>query len=331
MVNNKSVKKKAKEDIFVSVVIATTSDEVDLSGYIRELSVMLAERYTNYEIILVDNGTDRTVIEAVTGLLDQVPCVRVISLSQRQKYDTAIFAGLDSAIGDFVCTLNPAVDPINEVPEIISENQQVDAVQGVSKTPIKSVFGGQAGRRLFYWYNRHYIDIDIPVNATYFASYNRAVVNAVTATSRNHRHIRHLVRSIGYRPVLFYYEPTGNPASQRTLKTGVVEALEIAASYSTHPLRFVTWLGFLAGIINVLYVVYILIVNLTNKHITEGWTTTSLQLSSMFFILFAIMVILAEYVGRILVESRREPQYYIKNEESSSVGLADKSRRNIER
>lgn len=331
MAKSKRIGQETQEDIFVSAVIATAGDGVRLSGYVTKLSRVMAVHYTNYEIIVVDNGTEPTEIKALTKLLVKVPCLRIISLSQRERYDTAVFAGLDSAIGDYVCTLNPAVDPIDAIPDIIRENQRTDAVQGVSRVPIKSAFGSQLGRRLFYWYNRKYIGIDIPLNATYFASYNRAVVNAVTATSRSHRHIRHLVRAVGYQPVRFTYQPMSNPASQRTLKTGVIEALEIAASYSTHPLRFVTWLGFFAGIINILYVVYVIMVNLTKSHVTEGWTTTSLQLSGMFFILFATMVILAEYIGRILIESRHEPQYYVRDEKSSSVGLADRFRRNIER
>ena len=331
MVKSKRKNQEPKQDIFVSVVIATTTDSVLLSDYVGRLAKVLAADYTDYEIIVVDNDAEQSTIQSAAELLKKTPCLRIISLSQREKYDTAVFAGLDLAIGDYVCTVNPAVDPVDLVPEIVKKNQETDAVQGVSDVPIRSVFGGQIGRRLFYWYNRKYMSIDIPLNATYFASYSRTVVNTVTATSRSHRHIRHLVRAVGYRPIKFVYSPLSNPASQRTLRTGVIEAIEIAASYSTHPLRFVAWLGFFAGVVNVMYVVYVLLVNLTKTHVTEGWTTTSLQVSGMFFVLFAIMIVFAEYIGRILVESRHEPQYYIRDEKSSSVGLADVSRRNIER
>jgi glycosyltransferase involved in cell wall biosynthesis len=323
------VAKSELEDIFVSVVIVADAEVDALSTYLKDLSSLLEGHYTNYEILLVNNGVDQKEIIDASALLESLPCIRIMSLSQRTRYDTAVFAGLEAAIGDFVCTVNPTVDPIDSIEGIVKQNREYDVVQGVSDVPITGAFGNRLGRNLFYWYNRKHINIDIPINATYFASYSRRAVNALTSTHRNHRHIRHLVRLIGFRPTLFSYRPKQNPSNQRSLRTGVIEALEIATSYSTHPLRFVTWLGVFASFINILYIGYVLALNISNTRVAEGWTTTSLQLSGMFFILFIIMVILAEYVGRILVESRQEPQYYVTDESVSTISMADVSRRNI--
>ncbi len=327
----KKTKPLVKDDIFVSVVVVSANSQQDFAERIIAISDVLAANYTNYEVIIVNNGMPSEASAELTALLDVYPCLRIVHLSRASKYDTAVFAGLELAIGDYVCTVNPATDPVDTITKMIATNKANDVVQGVSELPLRGVLGLRLGRRVFYWYNRKYIGVDIPIDGTYFASYSRATVNALMASKRSHRHIRHLVRLVGYSPVSLMYMPLQDPTRQRTMRTGVIEALEIAASYSTHPLRFVTWLGFFAGIINIIYAVYVVIVNLMNESVVAGWTTMSLQLSGMFFVLFAIMVILAEYIGRILVESQHEPQYYVVNEQSSTVGIADQKRRNIER
>lgn len=326
----KSNKKKSSvQDIFVSVVVVAKPEVKNLAEYVKDLSRMLRVHYSNYEVVIVDNNAKHKEISAVAGLLDELPCLRIIKLSQQFKYDTALFAGLEVAIGDYVCTVDAMVDPIKDIVKLVKSNQTADVVQGVSALSAKDRSGSQVGRKVFYWYNRKYVGIDVPLHATYFASYSRRAVNSLTGTGRSHRHIRHLARKVGYNYTTEQYEPTQHPNTQRSLRTGVIEALEIATSYSTHPLRFVTWLGVFAGILNVLYACYVVIINIIGKDIAPGWTSTSMQLSLMFFVLFMIMVILSEYIGRILTESHREPSYYIADELTSTVSLADAKRRNV--
>ncbi len=317
------------QDIFVSAVIAVRSDSENLAAYVRKLIALFASHYTNYEVIIVDGSLTKTKNDHVIEALLKLPCIRIIRLAQDFKYDTALFAGLEVSIGDFVCTLDPSTDPIEMIPELIKNNRSNDVVQGVSAKPIKGSKVGQLGRRLFYWYNRRYIGIDIPLNATYFASYSRRAINSIAQSTRSHRHIRHLARRVGYAYEVVPYEPLKELGSNKKLKTGLFEALEIAISYSTHPLRFVTWLGFIAGVINVLYAAYVLLVNIFSKTVVQGWTTTSLQLSLMFFLLFIAVVILSEYIGRILTESYKDPHYYVADELTSTVALADSNKRNV--
>jgi glycosyltransferase involved in cell wall biosynthesis len=232
----KTTARKNKKDIFVSAVLVARSDSKLLAEYVTKLFRILDKAYTNYEIVVVDNGVDDREFDQVTRLLGTLPCIRVIKLSQQFKYDTAVFAGLEVAIGDYVCTLDASIDPPESLPVFIERNKDVDVIQGVSEIPVTGVMGSSIGRRIFYWYNRKYLGIDIPLNATYFASYTRRAVNSLTASSRSHRYMRHLARRVGYGYATQSYIPLQNPSNQRRLRTGVVEALEIVTSYSTHPL-----------------------------------------------------------------------------------------------
>lgn len=320
---------KEKTDIFVSVVLVLRPESKSSSTYVRKLFKHLDTAYTNFEIIVVDNGVSMAEFEKIAILLNKLPCIRIIKLSQNLRFDAALFAGLDVSIGDFVCTLDPLTDDIHSIPSIINKNRIYDVVQGVSNTSMSGVLSTEWGRKAFYWYNRKYIGIDIPLNATYHASYSRRAINSLTAQSGRHtRRVRHMARRIGYGYATMPYETLRTTTSQRKLRTSVVEALEIVSSYSTHPLRFVAWLGLVAGGLNVLYAVYALVLFLTGSELEPGWTSTSMQTSLMFFILFLILTILSEYIGRILTETQRDPQYYISDELSSSVSIANADRKN---
>jgi polyisoprenyl-phosphate glycosyltransferase len=317
------------QDIFVSAVVVIGSDSKLVEAYLRRLTSNLRSNYANYEIIIVANNADQNELDEVKLILTEIPCIRLIVLSKQHDTDTAIFAGLEAAIGDFICTLDQTLDPTEVVPDMISQNHDVDIVQGVSTARVNGVIGARSGRRLFYWYNKKFMNIDIPVNATYLMAFNRKAINAITSSNRDHRHVRHLARVIGFKLGELRYTPIDNPSRKRSIRSGTVEALETITSYSTHPLRVVSWVGVIASFLNLLYAIYVVVINIVGKNLAQGWTTTSLQLSGMFFLLFLGIVIISEYINRILSEQRNDQKYLVDDEYSSTVSIADTERKNI--
>jgi len=65
------------------------------------------------------------------------------------------------------------------------------------------------------------------------------------------------------------------------------------------------------------------------KHdVAPGWTTLSLQMSLMFFLVFLVQAVLGEYVGRILELSRDRNIYQIL-EERNGGSLRLSQQRNV--
>lgn len=327
--SKKSRVTKAKQDIFVSVVVVARPDFVELDGYTVRLSEILAKAYTNYEIIIVDNGLPIESVKEAVALLDKLPCIRVVRLSRKYTHDTAIMAGVEGAIGDYTVVTDPALDPIEEITSIVEQNASVDIVQGVASVSERRMLDTNIGRKLFYWYNRKHLLIDVSPRSTYFIALSRRAVRAITSSVRHDGHIRHLIKTIGYSYAEYDYKTLEDPTRSRSLKTGVLEALDIVSSHSTHPLRFMSWLGLMASVVNVVYALYVVTVAIVRQDVAEGWTTMSLQLSVMFFVMFLFMLVLSEYIGKILNEARRDSRYNVMDELSSTVSLADLNRKNV--
>jgi len=325
--------KETLKDIFVSVVVALRpdlEDDADVTRYVRLLSETLSTHYTNYEIILVDNMLAATKVDTLMALIVELPCIRIVKLSRRYPHDTAIVAGLECSIGDYTVVADPVLDPVDDIPRIIDKNQESDIIQGVAdQTMSNRRIPMTVSRKLFYHYSRKYIMIDVPTNATYFISLSRKAVNAITSNINKSIHIRFEIRTIGYEYQVMPYQVTTSPIRSRNLRVGLVEAIDIISSYSLHPLRFMSWVGLLASVVSIGYAVYVLWVAATQLHVAEGWTTMSLQISGLFFFLFLIIVVLAEYIGKLLLELRPQSRYHVVDEMISAVSLADVERKNL--
>ena len=66
-----------------------------------------------------------------------------------------------------------------------------------------------------------------------------------------------------------------------------------------------------------LAVVYAIYVKVVAGHAVPGWTSSVAIVAFLFGILFVILGLLGEYVGRILLEVRRRPRFLV----SESLGI----------
>ena len=110
-----------KTQIFVSVVL--TLDDVVPSKfevYIKDLQVHLAQRYSDYEIVVIDQNTHNFPPLVKEHILKNISSIRWLNLSFQVTLDTALGAGIENAIGDFVVLLRPTVDPITVVSDMIA-------------------------------------------------------------------------------------------------------------------------------------------------------------------------------------------------------------------
>lgn len=322
----------ATSDCFVSVVAPLYNDAEIVEAFIVEVIIILQENYSNFELVLVDDGsTDHTGVK-VTSLLNRYKCIRLIRLSRRFGTEIAIASGLDSIIGDFAVVMLPDSDPPQLIPEIVLQAREGQGVVfGIRKDRSGEPFMIRVATHLFYWLCRKILNLSLPENSTHFRVLSRQAVNALIQIRDRHRYLRLLSTYVGYTNQSFYYTSINRYGRPKT--KGFFEALDlgigIIVTNSTHPLRFVSGMGLFAGTLNVVYVAYVMAIYFFKDRVAEGWTTLSLQTAGMFFFVFLILTVLSEYVGHILEESKERPLYYVLEEKNSSVLIADQERRNV--
>lgn len=319
-------------DCFVSVIAPLSNDAPIVSGFVADVVAILREQYANYEVVLVDDGSTDDTAATLDAVIAAHDCVRVIRLSRRFGEEIAIFAGLDTVIGDFVVVMIPNWDPPGLIPAMVQKAREgAEVVFGVSEAPRDAGRVIRAGAAAFDWYCRRILKLEVPYQSTQFRVLSRRAVNAVIGTKSVHRYLRVLSADVGFSRSELRYRPTDRGGGPR--RRGVIEAVALAAaiivSASPHPLRMASWLGVLASGLNLLYVVYVIAVYFVKPDVAAGWTTLSMQTAGMFFFVFLILTVMSEYIGHILIETTNRPLYHVVEERTSASLFADPGRRNI--
>jgi glycosyltransferase involved in cell wall biosynthesis len=321
-----------KTDCFVSVIapLYNASDIVD--AYVMETILVLRKNYTNYELLLVDDGSCDDTVQCVTGLLQKYDGIRLIRLSRQFGEETAISAGLDSVIGDFVVVMLPRMDPPALIPELVRRSiGGMDVVFGVRRNRKGEPWLVRKGATLFYWYCRTVLNLDLPENSTQLRCLSRQAVNAITQIKDNYRYLRLFSSYVGYERQKFVYDPIyrGVPQKSRGFLQSVNHAIGLIIENTSHPLRLISWFGLFAAAGNLVYMAYITAVYFFKEDVMEGWTTLSLQSAGQFFMIALILTALCEYIGRMPNRLHDRPLYYVKDEVNSSVLLVNEQRLNV--
>ena len=319
----------ASSSLFVSVICRLHNDLALVDGLVESVTGVLREHYESWELLLVDDGSRDGTGRRVKELLQRVDGVRYLRLSRSFGLDVALTAGLESAIGDYVVTLEPDTDPPALIPQLVAlARAENAAVHGVSLSRERPLLH-RLGAKVFYWACRRLFDLPLREGQTHFRALSRQAVNALVEIKDNYRYLRALTPYIGYETREFPYQQKAGARPRESLLEAADTAIAVVVSNSTRPLRLVSWLALIASGLNVAYIGYVFLIKLIKRNLAEGWMTLSLQNAGMFLLLFLILAVVTEYVGRILNETRERPLYYIAEEASSQVLVADQDLRNV--
>ncbi|WP_261640257.1 glycosyltransferase [Erwinia mallotivora] len=307
-----------KSESFVSVVIVVQSALQDLHPTLLQVYQVLDHHYSDYEIVIIAAGIHSTSAQAEDAVLKNIPGVRIIHLSTEVSIDVALAAGLENAIGDFVVLWNPCADPLEAIPEMVSQCRSgKDVVIGVT-TRTKSL----SYRLMRMVVNKalRAIGYDLPENSTAMRCLSRRAVNAVTRVGRFHHQFYLRIQKKGYPVGIYAYVPLREAEGMGMLKT-VRRLLRLMVFNSSKPLRWMSGIGFCGSLAAFIFATYSVLIHLLDGHVVEGWTTLVFFMSLLFNLQFIMMAFFGEYLGRLLDESSAQSEYAVVYERHSDVML----------
>src|SRR5262245_31137523 len=136
----------------ISIVAPLEQDDARaVAAFVDETVAVLRGLVTHYEIILVDDGAPEATVSATRELLAKYDFVRFLRLSRHFGEETAIAAGLDVAIGDYVIVMLPNMDPPSLIPQFFEQAHEADIVYGVRLHRKHEPAWYQLGARVFRW------------------------------------------------------------------------------------------------------------------------------------------------------------------------------------
>ena len=310
-----------KSQSFVSVITVVDAACSKALGKLPELCSYLGERYNDYEVLIVaKKDAQSSCSKGLDAMLQKVPSIRYLQLSDNVHDDVAFAAGLENAIGDFIVMMRLDCDPLETVGTAVElcKNGN-DVVVGTAHVPCTLPY--RIVRPLASWLLRC-IDYRLPHNATHFRCLSRRAANAVMETGRHYQQLAMQIQNSGYACREMPYTLLGageakRQAAVKTLYSGLKETMRLMVFNSVAPLRLVSLLGLAGSTVACLVSLFALLVRLFKDDVAVGWASTVLIISFFSLLQFVILMFLSEYVGRILTEIRDRGKYAIVFERNS--------------
>ena len=319
---------QARESVAVDLVVPCYNEEEALPETHRQLSALTSalrrsgQISPHSKIYYVDDGSrDRTwaLIAALSEADDTVVGIR---LSRNYGHQSALLAGLFSATGDAVITVDADLqDDISVIPEMIERYcAGHEIVFGVRRARSTDTIFKRNSALLYYGLLRKLGVGIIPNHADYRLMGRRAIAALQQYTEVN-LFLRGIVPLIGFSSICVYYDRKERLAgeSKYDLPKMFRLALDGITSFSAVPLRFVAVLGMLVFLISLGMGAWVLWIRLLTSRAVPGWASSVIPIYFLGGIQLLSLGIIGEYLAKGYVETKRRPRYLISETASSAT------------
>ncbi|MFU0882628.1 glycosyltransferase family 2 protein [Kluyvera cryocrescens] len=265
-------------------------------------------------IVFVDDGSNDDTWKLISEAALNFSFIKGVKLSRNKGHQIALLAGLTyTQSSDITVSIDADLqDDIAIIEEMVdSYHLGNDIVYGVRKDRSSDSFFKKHTAESFYKLMTIMGVNQIPNHADFRLLSKRASKSLLEYKEQN-LYIRGLIPLIGYPSDKIYYTRNERVAgeSKYPLKKMISLALEGITSLSVTPLRIVTALGFTISIMSSLGVVYTLVQYFLG-HTVSGWASVILAILFIGGVQMLCLGVIGEYVGKIYIESKFRPKFFI--------------------
>jgi polyisoprenyl-phosphate glycosyltransferase len=305
----------------LSLIAPVKDEEQAIGPFIARVVPILDELFSDpaapsWEILFVDDGSEDGTLQAILAANRRDSRVRALSLSRNFGKEAALTAGLDHAQGQAVIPID--VD-LQDPPEVIGAmlakwRDGYEVVYGVRTNRETDSLPKRLTADLYYRAHNYLSSDKIPEHAGDFRLLDRAVVEIIKAMPERNRFMKGLFAWSGFRQAAVEYaraEREHGTTKFRYWKLWTL-ALDGITSASTMPLRIWSYVGVVIALFTLLYAVWVVIKTIFWGSDVAGYP--SLIVAILFFgsVQLISLGVLGEYVGRILIETKRRPLYVVR-------------------
>lgn len=299
----------------VSIVAPCFNEEETIGEFHRRAKAAArAAVAEDFEIVLVDDGSTDRSWQLISELASREPCVVAVRLRRNYGHQMAVMAGLQAARGERVLLIDA---DLQDPPELLAGMMDLmdggaEVVYGKRAARVGETLFKRATAAIFYRVLRTLSSVDIPADSGDFRLMNRRVVDILLSMPEQHRFTRGLVSWIGGSQVAISYarDPRFAGETKYPLSKMVRFAVDALTSFSIKPLRLATWTGFLAVFFALCLMAYSA-VRWAMGVVVDGWTSLIMAVAAFSAVQLIVLGILGEYVGRLVLESKRRPLFIV--------------------
>jgi dolichol-phosphate mannosyltransferase len=304
----------------VSVVVPLYNERENVAELHRRLSASLGSLGDSYEIVFVDDGSRDETPALIDDLQRRDPHLSVIHLSRNFGHQPAVTAGIDHARGRAVLVMDGDLqDPPEVIPQFVAKWREGNDVVYAVRRHRKENAAKKVAYFAFYRLLNLISELEIPLDSGDFCLMDRKVVDALKDLPERARFVRGLRTFVGFRQAGLEYERDARAAGKPkyTFSALVRLAVDGLVSFSSYPLRLVTYVGVATGLLAMLMIVWVLYDAVAGHSGPRGWASLSAIVLLIGSAQLICLGIIGEYIRLIFLESKGRPTYVIGRYEAS--------------
>ena len=299
----------------LSVVIPIYNDEEVIGELLRRLTAVVEDIVSEYEIILVDDGSRDHSWEIMQQERAQRDHLRIARLSRNFGQQNAIAAGLSLTTKDLIVLMDSDLqDRPEDIPVLIDALlADKEATMAIAQWEERKDSRMKiAVSRLFQTVSNRITDIHTMPRLGIFRVMKKSVVDELRNFPERTATAVSLLYFIGHKYVAVPLNRDARFAGKSGYNLSKMLSLTFARifSFSMFPIRMVTYMGALLCIGSMLAACGLIIYKLAGN-VLAGWTSMMVLMLFLFGLNFAFLGVLGEYIGRIFLETKQRPNYII--------------------
>lgn len=306
--------------VSISLLVPMYDEEESVDLFLDTVQPILAAITADYEIICVSDGsTDRTVERLLERrALDRR--IKILELSRNFGKEAALSAAIDVCSKDVAIPIDVDLqDPPELIPQMIEKwREGYEVVYAVRARRNHDGLLKRATAAAFYRIFSLLSGTRLP-NAPDFRLLDRRVSAALRLLPERNRFMKGLFVWVGFRQTAISFRRAPRRTGRTKYKYWSMwnNAIDAITSFSTTPLRFSTYVGFLLSALSFLYGLAAILEKILGGDVVQGWASIIAVIAFLGGIQLMSLGILGEYLGRIYSEIKGRPIYLVRQ----AVGL----------
>jgi polyisoprenyl-phosphate glycosyltransferase len=315
----------------ISIVVPAFNEAGNVRPLFDELTRTLEPLGVRWNVVLVDDGSSDHTWTEILALHGEYPHVAGLRLSRNFGHQFALFAGLAHATGDAVISLDADLQhPPELLPRLIAEwRRGSKIVHTVREESGSGGFFKRTTSRLFYRTFSLLSGSRVDPGMADFRLLDRQVLDHLLQFNEEGLFLRGLVQWVGFPSsrVTFQCRQRHSGGTKYSWRGMVRFAWTGLTSFSLTPLRAAIFVGIVTSMLAFASIVYATGAYLLGLPTVPGWASILSIVSFQFGVMFILLGIIGEYIGKILLEVKRRPRYLVSEQVGiGQSGAADRGR-----
>ncbi len=304
----------------LSIVIPCYNEAAALPDTLARVSAKLEDLEAGGDIgqgsnvFLVDDGSTDGTWDLIAAQAAEHPALHGIKLSRNCGHQAALLAGLMTADGDVVISIDADLqDDLDAVDGMLRKYRDgAEIVYGVRASRHTDPAFKRRSARAYYRLLRA-MGVELVHDHADFRLMGRRALDALKDFPETNLFLRGIVPLLGFPTDTVYYDRRERLAgeSKYSLRRMLSLAIQGITSFSNVPLRMITTLGFAVSLLAFLMIFWVLGIRLFTDQAAPGWASTVIPTFFLGGVQLLALGVVGEYVAKIYLETKRRPRYII--------------------